>query len=51
MNHNPKLIDELADDFLVELSSPLAGYLGRERGNDWKSDRFYHLRDLKPSQE
>jgi len=51
VNHNPKLTDELAHDFLVELSSPLTGYLGREKGNDWKSDRFYHLRDLKPSQE
>lgn len=31
---------------LVELSSPLTGYLGRERGSDWKSDRFYFLREL-----
>ncbi|BAY33978.1 hypothetical protein NIES2107_58830 [Nostoc carneum NIES-2107] len=33
-------------EILIELSSPLAGYLGREKGSDWKSDRFYYLRDL-----
>lgn len=32
---------------LIELSSPLTGYLGRENGNDWRSDRFYFLRELK----
>ena len=42
-----KSVQEL-HDILIELSSPLTGYLGRERGNDWKSDRFYYLRDLKP---
>ncbi|HTL88280.1 MAG TPA: DUF1802 family protein [Leptolyngbya sp.] len=32
---------------LIELSSPLTeGYLGRIKGNDWKSDRFYFLRPL-----
>ncbi len=31
---------------LIELSSPLTGYLGRIKGSDWKSDRFYFLRDL-----
>lgn len=31
---------------LIELSSPLAGNLGRIPGDDWKSDRFYFLRDL-----
>ena len=31
---------------LIELSSPLTGYLGRREGIDWKSDRFYFLRDL-----
>ena len=44
--HNPKLTDELVHDLLIELSSPLTGYLGREKGTDWKSDRFYFLRDL-----
>ncbi|MFB2917145.1 DUF1802 family protein [Aerosakkonema funiforme] len=33
-------------EILIELSSPLAGYLGRKKGNDWQSDRFYYLRDL-----
>jgi hypothetical protein len=33
-------------ELLIELSSPLTGYLGREKGGDWKSDRFYFLRDL-----
>ncbi|QSJ19516.1 DUF1802 family protein [Nostoc sp. UHCC 0702] len=31
---------------LIELSSPLTGYLGRDKGSDWRSDRFYFLRDL-----
>jgi hypothetical protein len=33
-------------EILIELSSPLTGYLGRDKGTDWKSDRFYFLRDL-----
>lgn len=33
-------------EILVELSSPLTGYLGRTKGDDWKSDRFYFLREL-----
>jgi hypothetical protein len=33
-------------DILIELSSPLTGYLGREKGNDGKTDKFYYLRDL-----
>ncbi|MBD2436415.1 DUF1802 family protein [Nostoc sp. FACHB-110] len=44
--YNPKLTDEVVHDLLIELSSPLTGYLGREKGTDWKSDRFYFLRDL-----
>ena len=32
-------------DILIELSSPLAGYLGRKKGKDGL-DRFYFLRDL-----
>ncbi|MEH1946160.1 MAG: DUF1802 family protein [Nostoc sp.] len=44
--HNPRLNDELVHDLLIELSSPLTGYLGRIKGSDWKSDRFYFLRDL-----
>jgi hypothetical protein len=34
-------------EILIELSSPLIGYLGRIRGSDRKSDRFYFLRKLK----
>ena len=33
-------------EILIELSSPLAGYLGRIKGDNWQSDRFYFLRDL-----
>ncbi|MBX9258914.1 DUF1802 family protein [Desmonostoc muscorum CCALA 125] len=33
-------------EILIELSSPLTGYLGRIKGSDWKSDRFYFLRYL-----
>ncbi|MCL1463907.1 DUF1802 family protein [Argonema galeatum] len=33
-------------EILVELSSPLTGYLGRKKGSHWRSDRFYYLRDL-----
>ena len=33
-------------EILLELSSPLTGYLGRNKGSDWRSDRFYFLRDL-----
>lgn len=33
-------------EILIELSSSLTGYLGRTKGVDWKSDKFYFLRDL-----
>ncbi|MHC5718243.1 MAG: DUF1802 domain-containing protein, partial [Nostoc sp.] len=33
-------------EILIELSSPLTGYLGRIKGSNWNSDRFYFLRDL-----
>ena len=36
---------EEMQEILIELSSPLLGYLGRKKGNDG-SDRFYFLRDL-----
>ncbi|MBD2609495.1 DUF1802 family protein [Scytonema hofmannii FACHB-248] len=36
-------------EILIELSSPLTGYLGRIKGKDWRSDRFYFLRDLPTS--
>lgn len=46
----PKIeVEDLRDilrDILIELSSPLAGYLGRVKGNGENGDRFYYLRDL-----
>ncbi|MBD2038462.1 DUF1802 family protein [Leptolyngbya sp. FACHB-321] len=33
-------------EILIELSSPLIGHLGRSKGLDWQTDRFYFLRDL-----
>jgi hypothetical protein len=33
-------------EYLIELSSPLAGYLGRVKASGINSDRFYFLRDL-----
>jgi len=33
-------------EILIELSSPLTGYLGREKGANGTSDQFYFLRDL-----
>lgn len=41
-----KLDDLKVHHLLVELSSPLTGYLGRKEGDNWKSERFYFLRDL-----
>jgi hypothetical protein len=34
-------------EVLIELSSPLSGYLARNKGKDWKADRFYFLRSLR----
>ncbi|OBQ34275.1 MAG: hypothetical protein AN485_16445 [Anabaena sp. MDT14b] len=46
--NNPpqKLEDRELYDILIELSSPLTGYLGRIKEDFWKRDRFYYLRDL-----
>lgn len=33
-------------DILIELSSPLIGYLGRIKASNWENDKFYYLRDL-----
>ncbi|MEH2120884.1 DUF1802 family protein [Nostoc sp.] len=44
--HNPRLNDEVVHNLMIELSSPLTGYLGRIKGSNWNSDRFYFLRDL-----
>ncbi|WP_293354205.1 MULTISPECIES: DUF1802 family protein [unclassified Microcoleus] len=47
-NPNPpkQLGHEEMHEILIELSSPLTGYLGRIKGENWRSDRFYFLRDL-----
>jgi hypothetical protein len=45
-NPSQKISTNEMHELLIELSSPLTGYLGREKGGDWKSDRFYFLRDL-----
>jgi hypothetical protein len=45
--NTPPISVEQAHGFLVELSSPLTGYLGRNQCDvNWKGDRFYYLRDL-----
>jgi Domain of unknown function (DUF1802)/Restriction endonuclease len=41
-----KYSEEELYHMMIELSSPLSGYLGRVKGHDWKGDRFYFLRDL-----
>ncbi len=41
-----KLTNESVKDLTIELSSPLTGYLGRIKGDNGQSDRFYFLRDL-----
>lgn len=45
-NPSQKLTSKELYEILIELASPLTGYLGRVKGNDWRSDRFYYLRDL-----
>jgi hypothetical protein len=37
-------------EILIELSSPLAGYLGRQKGSYWHNDQFYFLRELTVNQ-
>lgn len=43
---NPPLPREEMREMLIELSSPLTGYLGRKKGKYWQDDRFYFLRDF-----
>ena len=45
-NPPKSLSTEELKELLIELSSPLAGYLGRVEENGKKCDRFYYLRDL-----
>lgn len=43
----PQLLKpEEMHEIMIELSSPLTGYLGRIKESDWQRDRFYFLRDL-----
>jgi Domain of unknown function (DUF1802)/Restriction endonuclease len=47
LSHPPqKYSEKELYNVLIELSSPLSGYLGRTQGSDWRGDRFYYLRDL-----
>ena len=45
-NYPKSLEDNELTEILIELSSPLAGYLGRDKSDGKKGDRFYYLRDL-----
>ena len=46
-NNKGSILDiDIIRDLLIELSSPLAGYLGRVEEKGKKCDRFYYLRDL-----
>ena len=45
MSPQPLKYEEI-HEILIELSSPLTGYLGRIKGQDLGRDRFYFLRDL-----
>jgi hypothetical protein len=48
MSDPPKQLSrEDLHEILIELSSPLAGYAGRIKGDGLGSDRFYFLRDLR----
>jgi hypothetical protein len=44
--HTHNLSIQEVKEILIELSSPLAGYLGRVEEDGRKCDRFYYLRDL-----
>jgi hypothetical protein len=47
MSKPPKQLSrEELHEILIELSSPLTGFLGRIKEDDWRRDRFYFLRDL-----
>lgn len=45
-NQGAWLTDQAVYELLIELSSPLVGYLGSLRVGGVNSDRFYYLRDL-----
>ncbi len=43
---NCQLDNRTVHELLVELSSPLTGYLGRDKSQTWEQDNFYFLHDL-----
>lgn len=45
-NNSQPLTKQEISEILIELSSPLAGYLGRKKGSNINSDRFYFVREL-----
>jgi hypothetical protein len=45
MSPQPLKYEEM-HEILIELSSPLTGFLGRIKGEDLGRDRFYFLRDF-----
>ncbi len=46
-SHPPQSLESSEiHEILLELSSPLTGYVGRIKGENWRGDRFYFLRDL-----
>ena len=45
-NNLSELDKQTVHELLIELASPLVGYLGRIRGTSIDSDRFYFLHDL-----
>lgn len=45
-NPTQTLSVEEMHELLIELASPLCGYLGRQKGGHWRRDRFYFLREL-----
>lgn len=49
ISSNPTQFLQQSDlhEILIELSSPLTGYLGRNKGSDWQGDRFYFLREIR----
>ncbi|MEC4816525.1 MAG: DUF1802 family protein [Scytonema sp. PMC 1069.18] len=46
LSHTNLSAKQLEEDIKILLASPLAGFVGREKGDDWRSDRFYFLRDF-----
>ncbi len=45
-NNSQPLTKQEISEILIELSSPLVGYLGRKKGDNRQNDRFYVVREL-----